>query len=82
MAFRQRGYLLQVAAYQDRIRHGPVTIGERYAALVPDRDDGTDQVLVVTHPSGNAVHDDADTPTRHVPSAFFVSNVCFKSRDS
>ena len=66
MAFRQRRYLLQVAAYEDRVRHGPVAIGERYSALVPDGHDGTDQVLVVAHPSGNAVHDDADTPTSHV----------------
>jgi hypothetical protein len=65
MALGQRGYLLQVAADQDRVGHSPVTIGERYPTLVADRHDGTDQVLVVPHPSGNAVHDDANPPTRH-----------------
>ncbi len=36
-----------------------------HAAIVDDRLDRADQVLVQPHPPGDAMHDDADAPLRH-----------------
>ena len=52
--------LRRVAADQDRIGHDPITVGQCHPALIPDRDDGADEVLVGAHASRDAVHDDAD----------------------
>jgi hypothetical protein len=38
---------------------------QRHAALVADRDDGADQVLVHAHASGDAVHDDSESLGGH-----------------
>src|SRR4026208_1326495 len=51
---------------QDRIGHHPVAVLQRHAALVADRTDRADQVLVHAHTSGDAVHDDAETLLGHV----------------
>jgi len=58
--------LAGVAADQDGIGHHPVATGEEHAALVADRTDRPDEVLVVTHPPGDAVHDQAETPYCHL----------------
>ena len=62
------GELLQpvgVAPDQDRIGHHPVAVLQRHAALVADRADRADQVLVHAHAPGDAVHDDAEPLLRH-----------------
>ena len=61
----QRLDLLGVAADQDRVGHHPVAVGEGDAALIADRDDGADQVLVHAHASGDAVHDDSESLGGH-----------------
>ncbi len=70
------GELLQpvgVAPDQDRIGHHPVAILQRHAALVADRADRADQVLVHAHAPGDAVHDDAEPLLRHGCSLDLVS---------
>ena len=54
-----------VAPDQDRVGHHPVAVLQRHAALVADRADRADQVLVHAHASGDAVHDDAEPLLRH-----------------
>ena len=57
------GDLLQlggVAAHQDRIGNQTRPVRQRDATLLPNRQNGTDQMLVQPHASGDAVHDDAD----------------------
>ena len=61
----ERRELFGVAPDQDRIGHDPVAILQSDAALVADRDDRPDQVLVHAHAAGDAVHDDAETMLRH-----------------
>ena len=56
----------RVAADQDRVRHHAPAVGERDSALRADGADRTDEVLVRPHASGDAVHDDAEAPIRHV----------------
>ena len=56
-----------VAADQDGIGHHSVAAGEENTALVTDGANRADEVLVVAHPPGDAVHDQAETPYRHAP---------------
>ncbi len=59
------GELFGVAAHDDRVRDHLVAIGKRDAALVAHGADGADEVLVVSHAAGDAVHDDAEPMLRH-----------------
>src|SRR4029077_12160570 len=43
-----------------------VAIGKQHTALVADRDDRADQMLVQAHAAGNPVHDHAETLRRHI----------------
>jgi hypothetical protein len=49
-----------VASDQDRLDLNFRAVFEGKAAVVADGEDGTEQVLAVTHSSGDAVHGDAD----------------------
>ncbi|MFB9971593.1 hypothetical protein ACFFMP_16990 [Pseudoroseomonas cervicalis] len=62
----QRLQLLTVAADQDGVGHQPVAIGQAHPAILPDRGDGADQVLVHAHAAGDTVHDDADAAVCHL----------------
>jgi hypothetical protein len=50
-----RDFLL-IAADKYRVRHHAIAILELNAALLPDRNDGPDQMLVHAHAPGDAVH--------------------------
>ncbi len=56
----QLAELVLVAADEDRVGHDRLPGGELHAALLPDREDRADEVLVGAHASRDAVHDDAD----------------------
>src|SRR5205807_1362220 len=72
---RESRDLLGVATDQNRIRHHAVTVWQRDAALIADRQDRAHQVLVEPHASGDAIHDDAERPRRQrVLPRFFLSN--------
>ncbi len=58
--------LLGVAADQHRVGHHAVAVREQDAALIADRADRTDQVLIIPHAAGDAVHDDAEALRGHV----------------
>ena len=58
--------LVGIAADQDRIGHHAVAIRQHHAALVADRDDGADQMLVQPHAAGDTVHDHAEALRRHI----------------
>ena len=57
--------LVRVAADQDRVGHDPVAVRQRDAALLADRQDRADQMLVDAHAPGDAVHDDAKIAGGH-----------------
>ena len=59
------GEFFSVASDQDRIGHHPVAVGQGDAALLADRQDRADQMLVVAHPSGDAVHDESKPMSGH-----------------
>jgi hypothetical protein len=58
--------LLGVAADEDRVRHDPRAVLQHGAALGADRQDRAHEMLVRPHPSGDAVHDDAETLLAHL----------------
>ena len=62
---RQRLDLFRVAADQDRVGNDAVAIGERDASFGADRADRADEVLVHSHPAGDAVHDDSESSRCH-----------------
>ena len=63
---RDRRDLVGIAPDQDRIGHDPVAVRQRDAALLADRQDRADEVLVEAHAPGDAVHDDAERLGCHV----------------
>jgi hypothetical protein len=63
--------LVVVAPGQNGIRHQPQIVADFEAALIADRFDRTDEVLVGAHASGDAVHDDADAFGFHKVSSRF-----------
>ncbi len=65
----QRFDLVAVAPDNDRIDDKPVAIFQHDAALVADRQDRAHQVLVVTHASGDAMHDYAKPLLCHLNSS-------------
>src|SRR5690349_6662130 len=60
MLLRQLLHLGGVAADEDRVGHQAAAVLQRHAALLADLDNGADEVLVLPHPPGHAMHDDAD----------------------
>src|SRR5215471_6573753 len=64
VAIRQLPHLFYIAPNQDRIRHDEISIRKRDASLIPYGQDGSHEVLVIAHASGNAVHDDSDRAGR------------------
>ena len=54
-----------IAPDEDRIRHHPIAVLERHAALRPNGDNGANEMLIHAHAAGDAVHDDAKTLLRH-----------------
>src|SRR5690606_15707130 len=72
---RLLGELLQlrrVAADEDRVGEDGVLVRDPYAALLYDRQDGADEVLVRPHPARHAVHDHANAVRRHPSSVVVV----------
>ncbi len=67
--------LRRVAADEQRVGHQARTVLQRDAALLPDLQDGADEVLVHAHAPGDAVHDDADSSLAHLPAASMNSKV-------
>ena len=65
MRLGQRLELLSVAPDQQRIGHHALAIGEPHPALLADRLDRADEMLVRPHPPGDAVHDDTQAPLAH-----------------
>jgi len=57
--------LLGAATDQDRIGHDAVAIFQANTALLADRDDRADQMLVEPHAAGDAVHDEAEALGGH-----------------
>ena len=57
--------LLGIAADQDGIGHRAVAVRQQHAARGADRGDRADEVLVVAHPTGHAVHDKPKPLNRH-----------------
>jgi len=57
--------LLRIAADQQRVRHQSRSVLESDAALFSYFQYGSDEVLVHSHPAGDAVHDDADALLIH-----------------
>jgi len=51
---------------EDRLGHEREVGANAYTALFDDRSDGTDEVLIGAHASGDAVHDDANALFCHV----------------
>src|SRR2546430_478327 len=48
-----------VPTHQDRVRDHPPAVGQRHPALLPDGEDGPNQVLIQAHASRHAAHDDS-----------------------
>jgi hypothetical protein len=57
---RERAQLVLAAADEHRLRPDRRTAGHRNPALLTDREDRADEVLVRPHPAGHAVHGDPD----------------------
>jgi hypothetical protein len=64
--------LVGVAAHKNRIGHHAVAVGKQHTALVADRDDRADQMLVEPHAAGDPVHDHAEALRRHIACSFRV----------
>ena len=63
---RERLDFGRVAADEDRIRHDPPTPSERDTAVVANRIDRANEMLIRAHAAGDAVHDHAETNGFHV----------------
>jgi hypothetical protein len=64
----ERAQLSLIAPDEDRIGHQPRAVRHRHSALGSDRDDRAHQMLIQSHASGHAVHDDSDRVALHVHS--------------
>src|SRR5690606_1589901 len=66
------GELLRVAPHEQRLELDARAVGQEDPALLADREHRADQVLAVSHASGDAVHDDAEGlhPNLLVESAY------------
>ena len=57
--------LVRIAADQHRLRHDAVAVGGGHAALFPDRQNRTDQMLIRAHAPGDAIQDYAKRNFSH-----------------
>src|SRR5439155_24815666 len=73
---RQLLHLRWIAADEQRVGHQAGAVLQRHAALLADLEDRADEVLVHPHPSGDAVHDDADALLAHL---LVISFIAFQS---
>ena len=62
----QGAELVEIAAHQDWFGDDGLVRPQFYPALFADRQDRADQVLVGSHPSGDPVHNDADSVRLHL----------------
>src|SRR5207237_10210859 len=60
--------LVRVAADKDRIGHYAAAVSQADAAFGTNGADRTDEMLVGTHPAGDAVHDDPESNRIHCRS--------------
>jgi hypothetical protein len=65
-ALGQRLDLRRIAPNENGIRHHAIAVLELHAALIADRDDRADQMLVEPHAAGDPVHDHAEALRRHI----------------
>ena len=56
---------VRVAANQHRLRHDAVPVTGGHAALLPNRQDRTDQMLIGAHPPRDTVQDYANRNFSH-----------------
>ncbi len=63
----------RVASDEDGIGHEAVAVPEQQPAGVAYREDRPDEVLIVPHTAGNAVHDQSEAPLRHRWSSLVVT---------
>ena len=56
-----------ITADQDRIGHQHAAVTQFHPAVVADRQDAENEMLVLPHAPGDAVHDDADPSFAHGP---------------
>ena len=61
----ERFDLRRIAADQNRIGHHAIAIGQLHTALIADRNDRANQMLVEAHAAGDTVHDHAEALCRH-----------------
>ncbi len=61
----ENGKFLGIPAHQDRLNRDAVAIWKKDAAIVPDRQDGSHQMLAVAHPAGYAIHDHSNRVLGH-----------------
>jgi hypothetical protein len=64
--------LVCVSAYQQRARHDDFAVADSEAALLHDGVDRALQVLIQSHASSDAVHDDSDIVNRFRTHGFLV----------
>jgi hypothetical protein len=62
---RERAYSCLITADQDWFGPQILTVNEAETALFTDSEDGTNQMLVTAHPSGNTIHEDMDGARLH-----------------
>src|ERR1700744_6815435 len=65
MLFGQRTEPPFVSADQDRFRPEGFTVAELQTALLPDRHDGSGEMLSASHSAGDAVHNDFQDSIGH-----------------
>ncbi len=65
VCFRERLEFGLVPAHEHRLRQDGFARPQLHAALLPDGENGADEVLVRAHASRDAVHDNADTVGLH-----------------
>ncbi|WP_396126777.1 hypothetical protein [Acidicapsa ligni] len=80
MALGQRFYFFLIASHQNWVGDDTISVREQHTTLIFNSQYGTNQMLVVTHSPGDAMHDDANAPACQVPFHLSsVSNCSFKS---
>ncbi len=57
--------LFFIPAYENRIGHEDAAVAQRETALCADGEYGPDQMLIESHASGDAVHDDSGLALPH-----------------
>src|SRR5579885_1646095 len=70
----ERAQLVLVAANQERVGYEPIAVRQCNPALLADRHNRADEMLVGSHAPGDAVHDNSNRADRHniLSSLFFL----------